>query len=577
MKNFPWPIIFGAFISLHASAFNYHEHKKLGNFAFGFYLQSLEKNHRKDLLDLFPVADDKNGLKKLNVLSRFASITYGDLNALAGDHAKNPYLLHEGLLTNFSGLLRTYHLHQSFGESQFDAAPNAALVKTDKSYLHLAVKNLAHFYRYGEPLSHHLNDLSIESVEQLLIPNLADQIFADLNQTNSLLMYATVHAAALKLSLLSGQSLKRGDRVLAEKFIQYAYLFNGFADHFLQDSFSSGHLLVNRTVSASLTNNKALHDFYCTHSTHVVNAKGETWRAFGDGRFNHYHSPHSSAETITQISYKEITDESQRIINACAKSLSEIEESFYDGLLANEEGIYNRFLNVVKNSKKYAIIYEFKALLQVPLPYTTLLKDKLTDSINIQTNVVINSKPYTRNFIRSRVSNSIVAGITTNIFLSRNYFEGTEIRINAGTLFNKYTTPNEKGKKRTVDSWLGYTFSVSSGKVLQENNVPLYSTNLYKAGVRGNTDVWLTNKRFFGIFYYLESGVGVTNQDRFFLFSPSVGIQLGSLVNINYYNLPTVARLPLQLILPLKFRYNFVVAGGRQYFSSTGVELDLVF
>jgi hypothetical protein len=242
-----------------------------------------------------------------------------------------------------------------------------------------------------------------------------------------------------------------------------------------------------------------------------------------------------------------------------------------------EDGIYERFLHVVKKDKKHTIIYVFKALQQVPLPYTTLSKDKLADSIQVQTNLSVNSKPYTRNFIRSRVSNSIVAGITTNAFLSRNYFEGIEIRINAGIFLDKYTTPTEKGKKGTVDSWMGYTFSFASGRVLQQVEVPLYTTDLYKAGIRGNTDLWLTNKKFVGLFYYLESGVGVTNADRFFVFSPQVGIQLGSLVNVNYYNLPTAIRLPLQLILPLKFKYSFVYAGNRKHFSSTGVELDLVF
>ncbi|MFN7706276.1 MAG: hypothetical protein ACK5OS_16790, partial [Chryseotalea sp.] len=184
---------------------------------------------------------------------------------------------------------------------------------------------------------------------------------------------------------------------------------------------------------------------------------------------------------------------------------------------------------------------------------------------------------YTRNFIRSRVSNSIVAGITTNAFLSKHYFEGIEIRINAGTLLDNYTTPSEKGKKGTVDSWLGYTFSLASGRVLQEVEMPLYTTHLYKAGIRGNTDVWITNKKFIGLFYYLESGMGVTNADKYFVISPQVGIQLGSLINVNYYNLPTAIRLPLQLILPLKFKYSFVYAGDRPHFSSTGVELDLVF
>ena len=79
----------------------------------------------------------------------------------------------------------------------------------------------------------------------------------------------------------------KGDTQMASNLMFYATMYEAFAEHFLQDSFASGHQMVRRGFSASaVSNNKSLHDFYNTIPVQTANLKGETWSAYGDKRLN---------------------------------------------------------------------------------------------------------------------------------------------------------------------------------------------------------------------------------------------------------------------------------------------------
>lgn len=56
----------------------------------------------------------------------------------------------------------------------------------------------------------------------------------------------------------------------AGRYLHFAILYNGFADHYLQDSFSAGHPGVNRSVFQSIINDKAMHDFYSENGLMVI-------------------------------------------------------------------------------------------------------------------------------------------------------------------------------------------------------------------------------------------------------------------------------------------------------------------
>jgi len=73
--------------------------------------------------------------------------------------------------------------------------------------------------------------------------------------------------------------------------LEKAYTLNAFADHFLEDSFSSGHMRTPRRILHGALGfadacSKYMHDEDCALGLQVVNPRGESWMAFGDGRLS---------------------------------------------------------------------------------------------------------------------------------------------------------------------------------------------------------------------------------------------------------------------------------------------------
>lgn len=78
-----------------------------------------------------------------------------------------------------------------------------------------------------------------------------------------------------------------------ERQLQLAYAMNAFADHFLTDLFSAGHLRVPRKALADTVTpsdvgsliSRFMHDEDSKYGLAVRNAEGEQWRAYGDKRY----------------------------------------------------------------------------------------------------------------------------------------------------------------------------------------------------------------------------------------------------------------------------------------------------
>ncbi|KAK5991224.1 hypothetical protein PT974_09502 [Cladobotryum mycophilum] len=95
--------------------------------------------------------------------------------------------------------------------------------------------------------------------------------------TDALIAWGTGHRMAINHAA--------GERSISR--LTEAYFMNSFADHFLQDSFSSGHI---RTPRRALHNDvgsrdrlaQYMHDEDCALGLTVTNGKGETWDAYGD-------------------------------------------------------------------------------------------------------------------------------------------------------------------------------------------------------------------------------------------------------------------------------------------------------
>ncbi|MFJ4196762.1 phospholipase [Pseudomonas sp. NPDC089534] len=78
-----------------------------------------------------------------------------------------------------------------------------------------------------------------------------------------------------------------------ERQLERAYAMNAFADHYLTDLFSAGHLRVPRKAMAAVVTpsdlgslvSRFMHDEDSRFGLKVRNGRGEQWRAFGDKRY----------------------------------------------------------------------------------------------------------------------------------------------------------------------------------------------------------------------------------------------------------------------------------------------------
>ncbi|MGZ9666386.1 phospholipase [Pseudomonas sp. GNP014] len=112
------------------------------------------------------------------------------------------------------------------------------------------------------------------------------------------LAYIAGHTAALQTAVAARASHD-------EQQLERAYAMNAFADHFLTDLFSSGHLRVPRKEMAAVVTpsdlgslvTRFMHDEDSKFGLKVRNAHGAQWRAFGDKRYFEA----SDADNRTQV------------------------------------------------------------------------------------------------------------------------------------------------------------------------------------------------------------------------------------------------------------------------------------
>ena len=113
-----------------------------------------------------------------------------------------------------------------------------------------------------------------------------------------------------KLAYIAGHTAALQSAVAAranhdEQQLERAYAMNAFADHFLTDLFSSGHLRVPRKEMAAVVTpsdlgslvTRFMHDEDSKFGLKVRNAHGDQWRAFGDKRYFEA----SDADNRTQV------------------------------------------------------------------------------------------------------------------------------------------------------------------------------------------------------------------------------------------------------------------------------------
>ncbi|RBL71866.1 phospholipase [Pseudomonas sp. MWU13-2625] len=112
------------------------------------------------------------------------------------------------------------------------------------------------------------------------------------------LAYIAGHTAALQTAIAARASQDKQQ-------LERAYAMNAFADHFLTDLFSSGHLRVPRKELAAVVTpsdlgsliTRFMHDEDSKFGLKVGNAHGDQWRAYGDKRYFEA----SDADNRTQV------------------------------------------------------------------------------------------------------------------------------------------------------------------------------------------------------------------------------------------------------------------------------------
>jgi hypothetical protein len=105
----------------------------------------------------------------------------------------------------------------------------------------------------------------------------------------AVLAYKAGHAVALKQAISAG----RAEQSQRRKQLEVAYAMNAFADHYLSDLFSSGHLRTPRKELYESTTlgetgsylSKYMHDEDCLYGLNVSNSRSESWKAYGDKRY----------------------------------------------------------------------------------------------------------------------------------------------------------------------------------------------------------------------------------------------------------------------------------------------------
>ncbi|MDD1146791.1 phospholipase [Pseudomonas sp. TNT2022 ID357] len=102
----------------------------------------------------------------------------------------------------------------------------------------------------------------------------------------ALAAYIAGHTAALQQAVLAGKTAD-------DKQLELAYAMNAFADHFLTDLFSAGHVRVPRKQVAAVVTpsdlgsliTRFMHDEDSKFGLNVSNAQGDRWHAYGDKRY----------------------------------------------------------------------------------------------------------------------------------------------------------------------------------------------------------------------------------------------------------------------------------------------------
>ena len=531
----------------------------------------------------------------LNELSQAPNqVTYGTLCGLAGDHVSNPLLLETGLQAHYSKTNRTLLLEADAMQHFQTGANSMELLKVNLAYGVMAIKDLSHFYSYGDDLNDHLRKIDAELIRAVASPANVNDTFAKLDRLPSMSKYFCIHIFATYLAEEAGKAHLAGDAHAASDYLFYAMLYEAFAEHFLQDSFASGHQMVRRGFGASaVSNNKALHDFYNTIPVQTANLKGEIWASYGDKRLNQNMEEYIGKESYTEIrvtdpnpyklpkgdKYERETCVFYQVVNATCQSILEVWQAYRDAVQGEAKQILSQLPE--RHEEWPAYIYAHHPVVRdFPLPFGTKLTEVPLDSAawdRQEELQLIVQEPFTRNFIRSRVANSFSFTVTDGLTSTTGMGAGIGGRLSL-SMFNwhRFGRANAmSARKGDVIHWLYPTISGNYFWGDMKQGRP--DSWDVKAGAAYNLDLFVSPRRFLGLYAYMEMGVDRRCQETRFVAAPAIGMQLGSLLGLHTFNMPGWLRIPLSYLLPLKFTVSCNKVKGRPVEWLSAYEIDILF
>lgn len=327
-------------------------------------------------------------------LGQDLAISYGDLAALAGDHTLTAFELESHLASPRSYLHDVVRLQHEAAEHGHFSASNLKVALADSRYLPLALNNFSHFYDFGKSLGEHLDEIRLEEIDGLV-----EAIEQPLIHTNAIAKYCTLHAAALLLAERSGRARAAGHMQEGRQLMRRAFILNAFADHFLQDAFAPGHLILRRTVVGSYLTDLQLHDYYNRRGLTVVNLRKDQWTAYGDDEmFLHSEGARNTEYAIeaTAVSFGELisayTDAGQTFTNDLAAAAGDARVSGF-------------------------VLQRFGALQIIPLPYNSYeeIERASTSESERQELMQLNTLDHEGPVV-SRLGFEVVGGLNTDIF-----------------------------------------------------------------------------------------------------------------------------------------------------------------
>ncbi len=261
----------------------YGEHREIGNRGFNLAMQKLISSHALgDSLDVLKFFQENLGITYDAIANKYVInsvtfppnlIAYGELTGLSGDHSSDPLSLEENLRYEFSKVNKIVRMHDKAKEDFGVAADDVDIFNIDFTYGLLAVVDESHFYDYGRSFEAQIRDVQKKHIRLLELPKNVEQVFDELEKTNSIAKYITLHSVALDFAGYAGYYFDKDIR-RSNKLLHYALLYSAFADHYLQDAFAAGHLAVHRTIFGAVIDNKQIHDFYNEAGLKVFNLRG---------------------------------------------------------------------------------------------------------------------------------------------------------------------------------------------------------------------------------------------------------------------------------------------------------------